>query len=386
MPSRNDDFVQNKQTLKVNRLIISRYITKELLWTLTGILSVLMLVFLCQQFVRYLNYAALGKIPTNILLELVGFEIPYLLALLMPLGLYLSLLVVFSRLIADNEMAILHLNGFSGLSFLRLSFFISLAFSGFILVLMVWANPLISAKRQQVMATDKATVGLIQTLIPGRFQKSPNGRQVMYVEKLSVNRLQAENVFLAHQKDSNKQDKIERHPWMVVFAKKGFQTHDPITHAPNFVTTDGHRYEGTPGDNAYKIINFKKYTAHLPQAEPKLIHPDVESLTMTQLWQNYQKPKYAAEWQWRFSIAIAVILLGVLSVSVSSIRPRQGRYLILLPAVLIYIVYMDMLFIARRWVEQGSISTSIGIWWIHVLMFIFVAMVSWWRLKTWGRV
>ena len=70
-------------------MIISRYLLKEVCITLLVVTFVLLLVFLSQELVRYLNYIAAGKLAVNMLLRLLGFEIPYLLALLLPLVLHL---------------------------------------------------------------------------------------------------------------------------------------------------------------------------------------------------------------------------------------------------------------------------------------------------------
>ena len=66
-------------------MIISRYLAREVMIAVLAIITILLLAFLSQQVVRYLNYVAVGKIPTNVLFELVSFEIPYLLAVLLPL-------------------------------------------------------------------------------------------------------------------------------------------------------------------------------------------------------------------------------------------------------------------------------------------------------------
>lgn len=351
-------------------MIISRYLSREVINALLVVTSILLLAFLCQQVVRYLNYVAIGKVATNVLLELVSFEIPYLLALLLPLGLYLSILLSFGRLYTDNEMAIMQMYGYGDQRVRRLIIFIGLLVSSIVLCLMLWVNPWISAKRQQIMSSDDATLHLIQTLIAGRFQASPDGRHVMYVEKLSRDRKRAENVFLAQEKKTVTPD--SQPAWMLVFANEGYQEKDKASNDQFFVTTNGYRYEGTPGQNDYKIIQFKKYAVRIPQNDEHATHPEVETLSTTKLLMNYQDVKYAAELQWRFSIAISTFLLALLAVPLSSRRPRQGRFLALLPAVLVYIIYINLLIIARHWLEQGVVATTIGIWWVHALMLILV--------------
>lgn len=366
-------------------MIIPRYLIREVVNTLLAVTIVLLLAFLCQQVVRYLNFVAIGKIPTNVLLLLVSFEVPYLLAFLLPLGLYLGILLAYGRLYANNEMAILHMCGFGYGRILRLTGFIAVLVAAVVLFLMIGVNPWVSAKRQQVMASDEATIHLVQTLIPGRFQVSPDGSHVMYVEKLSRDHNRAENVFLAQKKknSTDSMEPVEQNPWMLVFANQGYQIKDKGTQEQYFVTAEGYRYEGTPGQNAYKIAQFKKYSVRIPQNDVHITHEEDETLSMFQLWQDYKNPKRAAEFQWRFSVTFSALLLALLAVPLSTVRPRQGRYLLLLPAVLVYIVYINLLIIARHWVEQGTVPITIGMWWVHGLMLLLVLTVTLLTTKPW---
>lgn len=359
-------------------MIINRYLTREVTNMLLVIVSVLMLAFLSQQIVRYLNYVAIGKIPTSILLELVSFEIPYLMALLLPLALYLGILLAYGRLYADQEMAVLQMSGFGTKRILRLTAAIGLAVMAVVLVLMLWVNPWISEKRQALMKSDEATLHLIQTVIPGRFQVSPDGKHVMYIEKLSLDRKRAENVFLAQEKPSR--DNPDERSWMLVLADQGYQVNEKGSSDPFFVTTDGYRYEGVPGENDYKIIQFKRYMIRILQPDTRVTHQDDEALTSTALLNDYQNPKRAAEFQWRISIALSAFLLALLAVPLSDIKPRQGRYYRLLPAIIIYMIYINLMFVARHWVERSVLPVTLGMWWVHGIAIIAVVIA--WSLNS----
>lgn len=364
-------------------MIIKRYITREVLVTLFVVVTVLMLAFLSQQVVRYLNFIVIGKIPTDVLLEMVSFEVPYLLAMLLPLALYLGILLVYGRMHSENEMAIMQMNGFAARQLLRLTAMIALFVSGIVLVLMLWVNPAVSAKRQQVMTSDGGTLHLVQTMIPGRFQVSPDGRQVMYVEKLSLDRERAQNVFMAQEKANPAMP--GRSSWTLVYADQGYQSSDKTTSDPFFVTTNGFRYEGTPGENNYKIIQYEKYAVRIGHAEgAHVTNPENEAMTTSTLWHDYDNPKKAAELQWRFSVAITALLLALLAVPLSTIKPRKGRYLVLMPAIIIYVVYINILFVARHWLEQGSVSIGVGMWWVHGIMLMAVILALFSQSKTAG--
>lgn len=354
-------------------MIIARYLTKEVITTFLGVTFILLFAILSQQVVRYLNYIAIGKIPTNVLLELVSFETPYILSFLLPLGLYLSILLVYGRLYAENEMAIMQMYGYGKRRLLRLTLFIAFVTAIFVFILMAWINPFVSVKKQQLMSSDEAALHLVQTLIPGRFQVSPDGSHVMYVEKLSRDHARAENVFLAEEKKISGNE--DSHEWMLVLAGQGYQAKDISTQEPFFVTENGHRYEGVPGHNDYKVIQFKKYAIRIPESNNKLIHEENETLSMAQLWNDYSQPKRASEFQWRISLCIMAFVLAVLAVPLSTVRPRQSRFISLVPAVLIYLIYFNLLYVARRWLDQGMIPVSLGLWWVHGVMFLLAVSI-----------
>src|SRR4051812_18540367 len=88
-------------------MIILRYLIKEVLNTVAASTVILLMIFLCTQFIDYLSAAAGGKYTTLFLLQIMLLQIPYLLGLLLPLGFFLAILMAFGRLYLDREMIIL---------------------------------------------------------------------------------------------------------------------------------------------------------------------------------------------------------------------------------------------------------------------------------------
>lgn len=364
-------------------MIIQRYLTREVFNSMASVITVLMIALLCQQVVRYLNYVAIGKIATSVLLQLVSFEIPYLLAILLPLALYLGILLAYGRMYAEQEMAILNMSGFDDKRILRITAIMALFMMTVVLVLMFWVNPWISLKRQAVMSGDQATLHMVETLMPGRFQVSSDGKHVMYVESLSLDRKRAQNVFIAQQTASTDTSDQSRSHWMLISAEQGYQSKLKQMPDPFFVTKDGYRYEGTPGQNDYKIIKYKTYALRIPQADSRVIHPEDEAMSTAALWQEYDNQKRAAELQWRVSVGLSAFVLALLAVPLSAVRPRKSRYFMLLPAVLLYILYFNLLVVARHWVEQGTLSVQVGMWWVHVCILGMAALLLFIRSRQW---
>src|SRR5262245_51842647 len=94
-------------------MIIARYLSREIALTLFAITGILLITFLSNQLVHYLNQVAVGKFAHTALLALMAIEIPHLLSILLPLALFLSILLAYGRLYADNEMTVLHACGLS---------------------------------------------------------------------------------------------------------------------------------------------------------------------------------------------------------------------------------------------------------------------------------
>jgi lipopolysaccharide export system permease protein len=356
-------------------VILSRYLTREVLGSLLAVTFILLLIFLSNQLVRYLGYAAVGKLAPNILLQLLGFEVPYLLALLLPLGLYLGIILTYGRLHTDNEMSVMLSCGLSEKRLMKITGVLTGAITLILIILTLVINPWIASKKQVALAEGMSTENVLANLMPGRFQVTSNGKRVVYVEKISRENKTADKLFFA---DQMKPSSSEAAPavWAVVSAEKGYQSVDKPTDQHFLVAESGYRYEGVPGQDDYKIIQFKKYAVKIPDVTMgALHHHETEALPTTKLLQEYYDPYNAAEFQWRLSIPISAFLLALLAVPLSHVKPRQGRYSALLPAVLMYVLYVNFLFVARNWVEQKSLSLSIGLWGVHIFFLCIVVGV-----------
>lgn len=367
-------------------MIIRRYLNKEIFSTLSAVTLILMLVFLSQQTVRYLSYAASGKIASNILLPLLGFEIPYLLVLLLPLGLYLGMFLVYSRLYAESEMFVLNVSGYGARQILLMTLPLVLLVSLLVLALSFWLNPWLASEKGRLIAKGMTEENILKTLTPGRFHISGDGRRVIYVEQVSQRRKQAENLFMAEEKKPTKDQAPEAVNQIIISAAQGSPFYDKKLSEHFVVAANGFRYEGIPGQNDYKIIQFKKYAVHLPEASLESERELQEGVPTWRLWKNYRKPSYAAELQWRCSLALVPLLLALLVFPLSRLKPRQGRYLMAVPVLIIYTIYINLLFVARHGVEVGVLPVTLGMWWVHLALLVLALLLIRFRLGAWSKV
>ena len=70
----------------------------------------------------------------------------------------------------------------------------------------------------------------------------------------------------------------------------------------------------------------------------------------------------------RLASVVITLVLGVLAVPLSRLRPRQCRYARVVWVVLLYAIYANLLISGRTLIEKGSVPAWLGLWWVHVVM------------------
>ena len=87
-------------------MILSRYLTKEIFKSQIAILFILLLMFFSQQLISVLNSAVSGKVPTDLVLSLLGLGMPALSQFMLPLSLFVALLLTLGRLYTESEITV----------------------------------------------------------------------------------------------------------------------------------------------------------------------------------------------------------------------------------------------------------------------------------------
>jgi len=353
-------------------VLIFRYLLKEVFITLASLTAILILVFMSNEFVHYLNLAASGHLPFAFIMKLMVLELPNLVALLLPLGFFISLIIAYGRLYADSEMVVMNACGYGPSRLVFQSLLMGSMVSVVILMITLWGTPYIELERAKLLrATGVQT--LMQAIIPGKFQSTSGGRQVYYVESVNRKNGIAQHVFLARLADTGVKPQ-----WDILWADKAYLQSDSKTQEDNVILQKGRVYQGQPGHADYQIAEFEQYRARLPHPS-FIVKNAVRTAYVSDLWPiNNPDPAKSAELQWRFSIPLMVLMLTIIAVPLSRVSPRTGKFSKLIPAILIFIVYAELLFIARNWLTAGKIPIWLGVWWVH-LLFVVVGAAIFWR-------
>lgn len=378
-------------------MIITRYLAKEVYTTLVATTIVLLLIFISNQLVRFLQFAAAGELSSRAVVLLLLLTLPYLLSLLLPLSLFLSILLAYGRLYSDSEMTVLSASGLSPNQLLRITVKFSLLVVVLVGILSLWVTPTVSRYSDQIQSGKAST--LLEILLPNRFQPISNGKWIFYVGSTSRDKKNLQEIFAAEQPDVNpsptnhsiaplasdintkniasnheSNPASQQRPLGIIFAKNGHQRDIDNSDNPILVLTDGYRYEGVPGQKNFKVIKYKEYGLKIQQTTNNWREDESNASTIS-LWQKRSDKLAAAEIQWRISMPIMALVLTLLGCVLSKIKPKRIRYAQILPAAICYIGYAQLIFLSRAWIKKGILPPIIGMWWVHIIMIALVVFL-----------
>lgn len=330
---------------------------------MAGVMSVLTIILLSNRLVRYLSKVTAGDLSADAVLSLVGFNMLALMIKIIPAALLVSVLLVLGKMYRDNEMSALFSAGvgfgqiYRSIAKFVLPLFILTAYLS--LQVMPWAMQ----KIEQVKAEDQSSLD-IRGISQGRFNEYSKGDLVFYVETITDDD-KMENVFIQNR----------QHGKLGITSSKGGEIIvDPATGDRFIVLKEGNRYEGIPGQADYKVTKFEEYAVRVAETKEVKLALGFKELPTWQL-AGIKAKRAVSELQKRFSLPIALLIFAALAVPISRVSPRAGMYGNLLTALLIYIVYENLMSLSHSWLVKGTISPWIGVWWVHLCMAVLAGVM-----------
>jgi len=344
--------------------VLDRYLLREFTLNLLAVTSVLWLIFVATRFARYLAQAAVGNLPSEVIFTLLGYSSLGALSLLLPMATFLAVMLALGRMNTDNELTVMSA---CGVPFNRLIRNVTL-FSGTIAVIVALLSlvivPNVLSGRYELEQRAKMSADT-SGLIAGNFKESRNGDWTFYSQGLSEDKQGMLNVFIEIHRDTRP---------LVFRADKGRFEIDAETGNKYLILEQGYRYEGQAGDQDFTIAQYETHSLMIEKGEQKQVRERHKALPSSTLWQRGQT-RDLAELQWRTSSAIMTLVLSLLAISLANTGPRKGRYAGLFPAILVYIIYSNLLGVTRAWVAKGVMAPFLGAIWVHLLMIVVLLLM-----------
>lgn len=355
------------------RLIVFRYMVREILATMSAVTGILLLVIMGNRFIRYFSDVAEGDFPAGLLGSLMLFHLPGFMQLILPLAFFLGILLAYGQLYLNSEMTVLAACGVGPGRILAASCLPALLVALIVGLCSLWLTPAGLAQNERLL-TEQEQRADFSMLTPGRFQSL--GERTLYTERVEQGSSRMENVFIAERDRNEQGQNLE----VVTRAASGYQVNDEETGSRFLVLSDGSRVSTRPGSAVAEKLEFETYAVRLQESVASLEVDDVEMQSTVALWQSDGAESTAAL-QWRLSLALMVPILTMIALPLSRADPRQGRFARLMPAIALYVAYMSLLLAAQDAVAGGQLAAAIGLWPVHGAF----ALIGAWLLRRSAR-
>ncbi|MHB8823299.1 MAG: LPS export ABC transporter permease LptF [Thiobacillus sp.] len=328
----------------------------------------LVAISLVVLFIRLLGDVARGELANEAVFVFLGFSLLYFLPVLMTIALFAGVLLPLSRMWRDSEMVIWFNAGLSLMQWMRPVLTFAVPFSLVILLLTLVLNPWVQTKRSEYSQELKSR-SESALVAPGLFAESGAGQRVFYVESLNPLTGIVRNVFMRSMIDGQ---------LGLVAAREGDHTQLPDG-SRYLVFKDGRRYEGTPGQLDYRIVQFERYWMRLdPVAAERQVN--IRQMSLAELLTDTTPPA-RAELLWRVGVPISALILAVMAIPLSFVNTRARRSYGLVVALLLYFVYNNLLSLSQAWVAQDKLNPWIGMGASHLLMLSAVVILFYRRSR-----
>ena len=321
---------------------------------------VLLGVSVISRFVQYLGEAASGQKAADALLLIMLFRLPEFLLVILPLALLLGIVLAYGRMHAENEMVSLMGAGIGQRRLLGMTFGIATGVMALMGVLSLGIAPW-GLERAEAIIQDQEELTELDLIVAGQFRSFSDGDRVTWTEAVSESAAggrELRNVFVAIAGEASGEDVAP----VIVLAESARPVVDEASGARFMRMDNVAQYDGAPGDSQFTLGRFDSQSILLPQ--PVEFEETLEQSTIATLeLLGSADPVHIGELQWRLSLIALIPITAALAVPLSRVRPRQGRYLKLVPAAFLYVVYFALLQFCRDAVADGG--TPFAFWLVH---------------------
>lgn len=361
-------------------MIFHQALRRELSFTTGGVFLVLVTIMITTLVIRILGFAANGAVNPEDALVLIALATLGYMAVLLTVSLFVAVLIVLVRWYKDSEMIVWFASGLSIASLIRpiIQFATPLIIIIALLALFVWPwanreSTIISQRFQQ-----RSDVSMVAA---GQFKESAKAERVFFIEELDIDKSEIKNIFVAQ----NKNGRLS-----VAVASTGF-IENSEGGEKSIILNNGRRYEGQPTQPDFRILEFNQYSTKIQSKSVLDPAPRDREKTVFELLNdpdtNAVNPN-RAELLWRIGLPLMALGLVLIAIPLAYVNPRLGNYTAMFYAIMIYLIYSNLLNLTQNFVSQGKVSVFIGIWPIHALAFGIAYLLirnrinpslQWWR-------
>lgn len=346
-----------------HRALVSEFASNGLL-----VFAVMLGIVVVSQLIRLLGDAVGGRIAVDGVLALLGFSAMNYLPVLLSISLFISILLTLSRCYRDSEMVVWQCSGVGLTRWIRPVLWYAVPVVAVIALLSLLLSPW-ALKKADEFKSKLESRDDVAAATPGTFRESKQADRVYFIENVSVGTNRVGNIFVQTEQNGKQGTMV---------ARQGLQ--ETLPNGDRFlVLLNGTRYEGVPGRRDYNIVEFERYAIRIDSVPAKQAQPWARTMSTPELWRN-RTLWNIAELEWRLGLPISAAILALLAIPLSYVNPRAGRSLNLILAIVLYMLYSNLIGVTNAWVGQGRLSPGIGLLGIHAVMLTITVLMFYRRM------
>jgi lipopolysaccharide export system permease protein len=347
-------------------------IRKELARSFGATLVVLFTIVLTMLLIRTLGQASSGKVNPQEILLVLGYTVLGRMPTLLTLALFISVVSTLSRMYRDSEMSIWLSSGLS-LSHLlkpvlKFTWPILLVAATLQLLAWPWTNQQIALFKDRFERR-----GDLDRVAPGQFRESSDGRRVFFIEK-GAEAGTGKNIFVYAISPEGRESITTARTGRVEWSDD----------QQFLMLNQGQRLDINNVGQSLTLSNFETYGVQINQAKNQAsLGTPASAIHTWDLWLN-PTPINKAELGWRVGLILTTINLVLLAVAMTHANPRAAKGGQLMTALLTFVVYYNLVSVAKSWVASGSLGMTTGLVLIHLPVGVLALGLLWLRQNNLG--
>ena len=348
--------------------ILVRYLGRQAAGAALATLLVLLGVTLALFLAELLGEVADGRAASRSVFLLLALRIPEAVHLVAPLALMLGVLMTLGQLAAGGELGVMRAAGLAPSRVALPLIGLAVLWSAAVLAVSGWVAPW-AARETAALDARLAEDILLSGLRPGQFQRLGDGRLNVFVGSADAGSATLRDVFIQRSADGRTE---------ILRAPRGELSVDPDRGLRLLTLFDGvHISHAEQGSGLpLRVVRFARNEFDVPLPVDAGGSDPLHSRDPVELLRGGSDEE-RRELHWRLAPVLAGLLLTVLVLPAALASPRGGRFGVIVPALVVYLVYTNALNLV---LGRDDLDPA-GVWLVHGLVAVPAALA----LYAWRR-
>lgn len=348
--------------------IIEKYILKEMKMPIIFGVSLFTFIFILEIIVSLMENIIVKGISIFNVLRILSFYIPPILTQTIPMGVFLGIMVTFSKFTATSEAIAMNSIGMSLKNILKPIIKLAILITLFIFFLQESIVPRSFKKLEEItlkIAYENPVFQLKDEILIDEMDEYS-----LYIDKIDRKTDTAKNILIFQKEEKS------IYPTILLGEEAYWKKSNMVLEDAKFYTFNNDGTIRLDGKFKQKKIPFNSYFQEM-DIELK----DIETMGIITLFENIkekkdlEKARYLVEINRKIAIPLSTIVLSILAVLLSIGHHRSGKgasFGISLGVIFIYMVFLNIGIVMAN---RGALSPYIGVWLPNLILLIGTAIL-----------